>query len=70
MEKTGVLTRRHKSDKPSTEGIIHTNVFNRSKRNQVSSRIETRDNTAGVSTPEHLRERVQNDVLGSREMCG
>ena len=28
-------------------------MFNRSKRNQVSSRIETRDNTAGVSTPEH-----------------
>ena len=53
IEKTAVLTRRHKSEKPSTEGIIHTNVFNRSKRNQVRSRIETRDNTAGVSAPEH-----------------
>ena len=46
IEKTAVLTRRHKSGKPSTERIIHTNVFNRSKRNQVRSRIET-------SAPEH-----------------
>ena len=45
IEKTAVLTRRHKSQKPSTERIIHTGVFNRSKRNQVRSRIETRDNT-------------------------
>ena len=33
-EKTAVLTRRHKSKKPSTERIIHTNVLNRSKRRQ------------------------------------
>ena len=48
-----MLTRRHKSEKPSTGRIIHTNVFNRSERNQVRSRIETRDNTAGVSAHEH-----------------
>ena len=53
IEKTAVLTRRHNSKKPSTERIIHTNVLNRSKRNQVRSRIETRDNTTGVSAPEH-----------------
>ena len=47
-----MLRRRHKSKKPPTERIIHTNVFNRSKRNQVRSRIETRDNTVGVSAPE------------------
>ena len=29
------------------------NVFNRSKRNQVRSRVVARDNTAGVSAPEH-----------------
>ena len=52
IEKTAVLARRHKSKKPSTERIIHTNVLNRSKRNQVRSRIETRDNTVGVSAPE------------------
>ena len=44
IEKTAVLTRRHKSEKLSTERIIHTSVLNRSK---------TRDNTAGVSAPEH-----------------
>ena len=32
--KTGVPMRRHKSKKPSTERVIHTDVFNRSKRNQ------------------------------------
>ena len=53
IEKSGVPTRRHKSKKPSTERVIHTNVLNRSKRYQVRSRIETRDNTAGVSAPEH-----------------
>ena len=36
--KTGVPTRRHKSKKPWTERVIHTKVFNRSKRNQVESR--------------------------------
>ena len=30
IEKTAVLTRRHKSEKPSAERIIHTNVLNRS----------------------------------------
>ena len=45
IDKTAVLTRRHKSKKPSTERIIHTNVFNRSKRNQVRSRTETRGDT-------------------------
>ena len=53
IEKTAMRTRRHKSKKLSTERIIHTNVLNRSKRNQVRSRIETRDNTTGVSAPEH-----------------
>ena len=53
VEKNAVLTRRHKSKKPSTERIIHTNVLNRSKRDRVTSRIETRDNTTGVSVPEH-----------------
>ena len=57
-EKTAVLTRRHKSEKPSTERIIHTNVLNRSKRNQVRSRIETRDNTTGVSASD-ARERAE-----------
>ena len=52
IEKTAVLTRRHKSKKPSTERIIHTNVLNGSKRNQVRSRIETRGNTVGVSASE------------------
>ena len=52
IEKTGVPTRRQKSKKPLTERVIHTNVFNRSKRIQVRSRIETRDNTAGVSAHE------------------
>ena len=51
--KTGVPMRRHKSKKPSTERVIHTDVFNRSKRNQVRSRVVTRDTTAGVSAPEH-----------------
>ena len=45
IEKTAVLTRRQKSKEPSTERIIHTNVLNRSKRNQGRSIIETRDNT-------------------------
>ena len=53
IEKTGEPTRRHKSKKPSTERVIHTNVFNRSKRSQVRSRAVTRDNTGGVSAPEH-----------------
>ena len=53
IEKSGVPIRRRKSKKPSTERVIHTNVFNRSKRNQVRSRVVTRDNTAGVSAPEH-----------------
>ena len=53
IEKSRVPTRRHKSKKPSKERVIHTNVFNRTKRNQVRSRIVTRDNTAGVSAPEH-----------------
>ena len=53
IEKTAVLTRGHKSKKLSTERIIHTNVLNRSTRHQVRSRIETRDNTTGVSAPEH-----------------
>ena len=53
IEKTAVPTRRHKSKKPSTEKVIHTNVFKRSKINQVRSRVVTRDNTAGVSAPEH-----------------
>ena len=53
IEKSGVPTRRRKSEKPSTEKVIHTNVFNRSKRNQVRSRVVTRDNTAGVSALEH-----------------
>ena len=51
--KSGVPTRRRKSKKPSTERVIHTNVFNRSKRNLVRSRVVTRNNTAGVSAPEH-----------------
>ena len=46
-------TRREKSKKPSTERVIHTNVFNRSKRNQVRSRVVTRGGTVGVSAPEH-----------------
>ena len=53
IEKTAVPTRRHRSKKPSTERVIHTNVLNRSKRNQVRSRNETRDNATGVSAPEH-----------------
>ena len=53
IEETAVLTRRHKSKKLSTDRIIHTNVLNRSKRNQVRSGIETRDHTIGVSAPEH-----------------
>ena len=53
IKKTEVPTRRHKSKKPSTERVIRTNVFNRSKRNQVRSRVVTRDNTAGVFAPEH-----------------
>ena len=42
-------TRRRKSKNPSTERVIHTNVFNRSKRDQVRSRVVARDNTAGMS---------------------
>ena len=53
IEKSGVPTRRRKSKKPLTQRVIHTNVFNRSKRNQVRSRVVTRDDTAGVSAPEH-----------------
>ena len=52
-EKFGVPTRGHKSKKPSTQRVTRTNVFNRSKRNQVRSRVLTRENTAGVSAPEH-----------------
>ena len=67
IEKSGVPTRRHKSKKPSTERVIHTNVFNRSKRNQVRSRIVARGITAGVSAPEHYvsARALQNDVEGS-----
>ena len=61
IEKTAVLTRRHKSKKPSTERL-QTNVLNRSKRNQVRSRIETRDNTTGVSAPEQTC--VKRDYFG------
>ena len=35
IEKSGVPIRRRKSKKPSTQRVIHTNVFNKSKRNQV-----------------------------------
>ena len=75
IEKTGVPTRRQKSKKP------HTNVFNRSKRIQVRSRIETRNNTAGVSAHElsaracrmplkgRTRQLVSSDVSAVSHPC-
>ena len=53
LQEFGMLEWTRKSEKPPTEKVISTKMFDNAKGDEVRSRIVAREYSDGVSAPEH-----------------